>query len=174
MFANEKAVSLRDDICPPGRRSVAAVRVSHASATTHPESGIAWQRASRRPAMVYPHPVADAPFPPIMESGQALFALLSEAGPSGAHKASRAALHPPSAQRRLGSGHCRTMRGCDLHFVPPRFPSRKDGPYDPAPPRPRPHTVQSTYILPPHSSQSAHAGTRQGLPCRPDTSVDSL
>ena len=66
MFANEKAVSLRDDICPPGRRSAAAVRVSHASATTHPESSIARQRASRRPAMVYPHPVADAPFPPIM------------------------------------------------------------------------------------------------------------
>ena len=125
-------------------------------------------------ATIYAHPVADAPFPPIMESGQALFALLSGAGPSGAHKAARAALHPPSAQRRLSSGHCRTLRGRALRHVPPRFPSRKDGPYDPAPPRPRPHIVQSTYILPPHSSQSAHAGTRQGLPCRPDTSVDSL
>lgn len=102
------------------------------------------------------------------------FIILEGAGPSGAHKASRAALHPPSAQRRLSSGHCRTLRGRALRHVPPRFPSRKDGPYDPAPPRPRPHTVQSTYILPPHSSQSAHAGTRQGLPCRPDTSVDSL
>lgn len=31
-------------------------------------------------------------------------------------------LHLPSAQRRLGSGHCRTMRGCDLHFVPSQPP----------------------------------------------------
>ena len=38
----------------------------------------------------------------------------------------------------------------------------------------RPHTVQNTYIPPPHSPQSAHAETRQGLPCLPDTSVDFL
>lgn len=44
----------------------------------------------------------------------------------------------------------------------------------PAPPRLRPHTVQNTCIQPPHSSQSAHAETRQGLPCLPDTSVDFL
>jgi len=80
MSMGEKAVSLRDDICPPGRRSAAAAdSVSHASATTHPESGIARQRASRRPAMMYPHPVADAPFPPIMGNRSSPLCLLSGA-----------------------------------------------------------------------------------------------
>ncbi len=102
-------------VSPPGRRSVAAAHVNHASATTHPESGIARQRTSRRPAMVYPHPVADAPFPPITgkRSSPLCTAVRSRVA---AH--SFASQHQPSAQRRLGSGHCRTLRGSDLHFVP--------------------------------------------------------
>ena len=35
-----KAMSLRDDVSPPGRRSAAAARVSHASTTTHPMKAV--------------------------------------------------------------------------------------------------------------------------------------
>ena len=69
--------------------------------------------------MVYPHPVADAPFPPIMgkRSSPLCTAVRSCVAEHGF-----ASQHQPSAQRRLGSGHCRTLRGCDLHFIPSQPP----------------------------------------------------